>query len=290
MMAFQVIWDPLLIGPFLWLAGLAGMGSVAYVLLRQAKVDNLKAFSWVLFISIVAALVFVVADLSRPWNVVNAVTTSFFTGQFGLFRSWMAVGIVLIFVATVLLFLVVLRHTTNIKMLNAVVDAGWFGVLLAAVGVLVTIYSGFLIAAAPGIPFWNTALIPVLWILSASVCALALTELMIHRDDITKFIVRTGSSLKVAELIAVLALVNLAIYGGTTAAKISGWALAYGPLAPAFWGGVVAVGMLIPLAIGLISWRRGNKLLLATAAILALIGALILRIVVIQAGVFEPVV
>jgi formate-dependent nitrite reductase membrane component NrfD len=289
-MAFQVIWDPLLIGPFLWLAGLAGMGSVAYVLLRQAKVDNLKAFSWVLFISIVAALVFVVADLSRPWNVVNAVTTSFFTGEFGLFRSWMAVGIVLISVATVLLFLVVLRHTTNIKMLNAVVDAGWFGVLLAAVGVLVTIYSGFLIAAAPGIPFWNTALIPVLWILSASVCALALTELMIHRDDITRFIVRTGSGLKVAELIAVLALVNLAIYGGTTAAKISGWALAYGPLAPAFWGGVVAVGMLIPLAIGLISWRRENKLLLATAAILALIGALILRIVVIQAGVFEPVV
>jgi len=290
MMAFQVIWDPLLIGPFLWLAGLAGMGSVAYVLLRQAKVDNLKAFSWVLFISIVAALVFVVADLSRPWNLVNALTTSFFTGEFGLFRSWMAVGIVLISVAMVLLFLVALRHTTNIKMLNAVVDAGWFGVLLAAVGVLVTIYSGFLIAAAPGIPFWNTALIPVLWILSASVCALALTELMIHRDDITRFIVRTGSGLKVAELIAVLALVNLAIYGGTTAAKISGWALAYGPLAPAFWGGVVAVGMLIPLAIGLISWRRENKLLLATAAILALIGALILRIVVIQAGVFEPVV
>jgi formate-dependent nitrite reductase membrane component NrfD len=290
MMAFQVIWDPLLIGPFLWLAGLAGMGSVAYVLLRQAKVDNLKAFSWVLFISIVAALVFVVADLSRPWNLVNALTTSFFTGEFGLFRSWMAVGIVLISVAMVLLFLVALRHTTNIKMLNAVVDAGWFGVLLAAVGVLVTIYSGFLIAAAPGIPFWNTALIPVLWILSASVCALALTELMIHRDDITRFIVRTGSGLKVAELIAVLALVNLAIYGGTTAAKISGWALAYGPLAPAFWGGVVAVGMLIPLVIGLISWRRESKLLLATAAILALIGALILRIVVIQAGVFEPVV
>jgi formate-dependent nitrite reductase membrane component NrfD len=113
---------------------------------------------------------------------------------------------------------------------------------------------------------------------------------MIHRDDITRFIVRTGSGLKVAELIAVLALINLAIYGGTTAAKISGWALAYGPLAPAFWGGVVAVGMMIPLAIGLISWRRENKLLLATAAILALIGALILRIAVLQAGVFEPVV
>ena len=153
MVEFQEVWTPLLIGPFLWLAGLAGMGSVAYVLLRQARVDRLKAFSWVLFISVVVATVFVVADLSRPWNLVNALTTSFFTGQFGLFRSWMAVGIVLLSVAMLLLFLVALRHTTNIKTLNAVVDAGWFGVLLAAVGVLVTIYSGFLIAAAPGVPF-----------------------------------------------------------------------------------------------------------------------------------------
>jgi formate-dependent nitrite reductase membrane component NrfD len=165
----------------------------------------------------------------------------------------------------------------------------WFGVLLAAVGLLVTIYSGFLIAAAPGIPFWSTAL-PVLWMLSALVCALALTELMIHRDDITKFIIRAGSGLKVAELIAVLALVNLAIYGGSTAAKTSGWALVCGPLAPAFWGGVVAVGILVPLAIGLVSWRREINQLLAAVAILALIGALMLRIVVLQAGVFEPVV
>jgi len=152
------------------------------------------------------------------------------------------------------------------------------------------IYSGFLIAAAPGVPFWNTPLLPVLWLLSASVCALALTELMIHRDDVTKFTVRANIALEVAELIAVLALVNLAIYGVNTAARTSGWALVNGPLAPAFWGGVVAVGILIPLAIELVSWRREIKPLLIAAAILALIGALILRIVVIQAGVFESVV
>ncbi len=107
MTAFQEIWDPLLVGPFLWLAGLAGMGAVVYVLLRQVKVDNLKTFR-VLFISIVAALVFVVADLSRPWNLVNALSTSFFIGEFGLFRSWMAVGIVLLSVVALLLFLVAL--------------------------------------------------------------------------------------------------------------------------------------------------------------------------------------
>ena len=291
MTAFQEIWDPLLIGPFLWLAGLAGMGSVAYVLLRQAKVDNLKAFSWVLFISIVAALAFVVADLSRPWNLVNALMTSFFTGQFGLFRSWMAVGIVLLSVATLLLFLVALRHTVNIKMLNAVVDSGWFGVLLAVVGLLVAVYSGFLIAATHGIPFWNTPLLPVLWLISSTIGAVALTELIIHRDDIIRFTVRASAAAEVVELVAVLALVNLAMYSGTTAARTSGWALVYGPLAPAFWGGVVVMGSLIPLAIGLVNWRRViSKSLVAAAAILALIGALMLRIVVLQAGVFEPVV
>jgi formate-dependent nitrite reductase membrane component NrfD len=63
------------------------------------------------------------------------------------------------------------------------------------------------------------------------------------------------------------------------AARTSGWALVYGPPAPAFWGGVVAVGILIPLAIGLVSWRREIRLLTAAAATLALIGALMLRIV-----------
>jgi len=81
-----------------------------------------------------------------------------------------------------------------------------------------------------------------------SVCALALAELLIYRDDVAKFTVRAGTALEVAELIAVLALVNLAIYGGSTAARTSGWALVYGPPAQAFWGGVVAVGILIPVA------------------------------------------
>jgi len=80
-----------------------------------------------------------------------------------------------------------------------------------------------------------------------SVCALALAELLIYCDDVAKFTVRASTALKVAELIAILALVNLAMYGGATATKTSGWALVYGPPAQAFWGGVVVVGM-IPVA------------------------------------------
>jgi formate-dependent nitrite reductase membrane component NrfD len=53
---------------------------------------------------------------------------------------------------------------------------------------------------------------------------------------------------------------------------------------------VVAVGILTLLAIGLVSWRHEIKPLLTAAAILALIGALMLHIVVMQADVFEPAV
>lgn len=55
-----------LIAVFLWLAGIAGMGSVAYYWYRRASM------AYTLMTSIVLALVFVVADLTRPWNLFNA--------------------------------------------------------------------------------------------------------------------------------------------------------------------------------------------------------------------------
>ncbi|AET34036.1 NrfD/PsrC family molybdoenzyme membrane anchor subunit [Pyrobaculum ferrireducens] len=289
MTAFQEIWSPYLIGPFLWLAGIAGMGSVAYVMLARQRVEGYQRLAYALLPAIVLALVFVVADLSRPWNMPGAILSSILGGTFGWVRSWMAVGIALISLGTVLLLFLTLRYIAASSVLVRIVDSTWYGVLLVVVGVLITIYSGFLIAAAPGIPFWNTALIPVLWLLSASVCALALVELLLHHGDVTRQVVRMGVALESAELIAVMALINLALYGGSTAARLSAQALAYGSLAAAFWGGLVGLGVVIPLAIGIVSMKRQSRALTAAAAVLALIGALLLRILVLQAGVFEPI-
>jgi len=86
---------------------------------------------------------------------------------------------------------------------------------------------------------------------------------------------------------ATFVLINLALYGGSRAARTSAEALAYGELAAPFWIGVVALGILAPLFISLYLAKRENKYLAATAAVLALLGALLLRILVLQAGVFE---
>ena len=287
MTAFQEIWNPWLIGPFLWLAGISGMTAVAYVLLKWSGVEEKRReLSWVTFISLALALVFVVADLSRPWNMPSAIMSAVFGGTFGWTRSWMAVGIALLLVMLVLTLLVALRHA-GIGALRPLVDAKWYDALLLLVGVAVTIYSGFLIAAAPGVPFWNTALIPVLWIISASVCATAVVKLLGHSEAVSKAATRYGFALDAAELLAVFALVSLALYGGSRAARTSAEALAYGDLAAPFWIGVVALGILAPLFIGLYLAKRENKYLAATAALLALIGALLLRVLVLQAGVFE---
>jgi len=287
MTAFQEIWNPWLIGPFLWLVGIGGMTAVAYVLLKWSGVEEKRReLSWVAFISIVLALAFVIADLSRPWNMPSAIMSAVFGGTFGWTRSWMSVGIALLLVMLVLTFLVALRHT-GAGALRPLVDAKWYDALLLLMGVAVTIYSGFLIAAAPGVPFWNTALIPVLWIISSSVCATSVVILLLHSKAVSKVATKYSLALDTAELLAIFALVSLALYGGSRAARASAIALAYGELAAAFWIGVVALGILAPL-LDLYHLKRENRYIATTAAVVALLSALMMKVLVIQAGVFEP--
>ncbi|MEM0223357.1 MAG: NrfD/PsrC family molybdoenzyme membrane anchor subunit [Thermofilum sp.] len=289
-MMFQEIWDPWLIGPFLWFAGIAGMGSVAYSLLRLFKIEEkLKELSLVIFASVVLGLVFVIADLSRPANMPAAILSSLAQGIFiaKLTESWMTLGITLLFLLLILSFLLTLRHAA-VPALAKLTDAKWYLVLLALIGFLVTVYSGFLISSAPGIPFWNTALIPVLWVLSASICAIAVLKILVHSEHVSRFLTRAGLGLDIGELLALVALLNVPLYAGPEAARASAAALLVGPLAPAFWLGVVLVGVLAPMALGFLLMRKEDRKLGVAAASLYLVGALLLRVLVIQAGIFEP--
>ncbi|MEM1517068.1 MAG: NrfD/PsrC family molybdoenzyme membrane anchor subunit [Thermofilum sp.] len=289
-MMFQEIWSPWLIGPFLWFAGIAGMGSVAYSLLRLFKIEEkLKELSLVIFASVVLGLVFVIADLSRPANMPAAILSSLAQGIFiaKLTESWMTLGITLLFLLLILSLLLTLRHAA-VPALAKLTDAKWYLVLLALIGFLVTVYSGFLISSAPGIPFWNTALIPVLWVLSASICAIAVLKILVHSEHVSRFLTRAGLGLDIGELLALVALLNVPLYAGPEAARASAAALLVGPLAPAFWIGVVLVGVLAPMALGFLLMRKEDRKLGLAAASLYLVGALLLRVLVIQAGIFEP--
>lgn len=287
MTAFQEIWNPWLIGPFLWLAGIAGMSSAAYALMRWSnRREGLRELALASSAATILALVFVVADLSRPWNIPSAIISSMLSGSFGVLRSWMAAGILLLILQLLISLALALPHLAKPKASEPMQPKLLLGAA-AVVGVLVTVYSGFLISSAPGVPFWNTALIPVLWVISASICVVALLKMSVGAVEVSELLTRAGLGLDVAELIAVLALVDVPLQSGSLAAKVGAAALAYGELSAPFWTLVVGLGTLAPLALGFYLVKKENKYVGAAAAVLALIGALALRILVLQAGAFE---
>ncbi|MBP1449246.1 MAG: polysulfide reductase NrfD [Thermoproteus sp.] len=291
MTAFQEIWDPWLIGLYMWLAGIAGMSSAAYAIMRWSnKREGLRELALASPAATILALIFITVDLSRPWNVSSAIIFSMLSGSFGILRSWMAAGMVLLILQLLISLALALPYlapkASKPKWLLG--QPKWLLGAAAIVGVLVPMYTGFELSSAPGVPFWGTALMPVLWVISASICVVALLKMSVRAVEVSAFLTRAGLvGLNVVQLIAVLALVGVPLQSGSLAAKISAAALAYGELSAPFWTLVVGLGTLAPLALGFYMIKKENKYIGAAAAVLALIGALALRILVLQAGAFE---
>ncbi|MGC9148624.1 MAG: NrfD/PsrC family molybdoenzyme membrane anchor subunit [Sulfolobales archaeon] len=282
-----------LIAIFLWLAGIAGMGSVAYYWVRRTSL------AITLLVAIILALIFVVSDLTRPWNVPHAMLTALFTGTYNWF-SWMAIGIMLLVIQLILLLIIVYKHLIGhrikwLKWISDIASSNIYLLITAFFGFLVTIYSGFLISQASGIPLWNTPLIPILWIISASICAVALVEIIsvlsgdLHDEKLLNT-TKIGFSIDVFELFVVLSFIYVMLTVGTIGAAIGAEIMYRGELAALTWIGVIGLGIIYPLIIGLytITTKRHDKALIISAALLALIGALILRYVILAAGVYEP--
>jgi protein NrfD len=279
---------------FLWFVGIAGMGSVAYFFVRKA------ALSYVIFGSLAVGLVLVVSHLGRWWNLPRTLWTMVTNGIFN-YSSWMIIGIVLL---SVHLLLTVILVASHIPWLQRIGWLRWTGTLARAnaylivyafLGFMATVYSGFLLTQASGIPLWNTSLIPVLWVVSGSIAAIAVIELMyvfgLIESSVSTLAVRLGLGLDAIKLLAVLGFLHVALAYGSAGARIGATAMASGEYALMTWGGVIGVGILVPIAIGLYTVLvKKSKPLLAISSVAALAGVFFLRAVVLLAGAWEPLV
>lgn len=288
-MMFQELWHPWLIGPETWLIGIAGMSSVAYAVLKFAKIEKkLKELSLVILGAVVLGLVLVVADVSRPWNVVPAILSSLAQGIFiaKLMQSWMTIGITAISLLLLLSIILALSQT-GVKPLAKIADSRIFLILLALSGFLATAYSGFLLTNAVGIPFWSNSALPLLFILTAALASLGVLRLLDVELDRGNLVTGVETALAVLVLVGLYALLGIPISAGPSAARESALALASGTLAPAFWLLVVVVGNVVPIAINVLRLRKDSRMLRVAVAVCFLIGALALRVLVLQAGIFE---
>ena len=237
---------------FLWLVGLSGMGMFLNNWVRE------KALVYVCTITGIVGTLLVVSHLTRILNLPMAAISALLEMSFN-FGSWMFIGICLLVVQCCLtLFYSCVFAGVIFKgeCCRKLVAGDWFNWIAAAVGVAATIYSGFLLTQAVGVTLWNTALIPLLWIMSGMASAM-------------------GCPWKLPPEMT-----------SSAAARAGAEALLSGPQAMMFLVGAVLCGSLIPFAINLTT--RSHKVV-AVGAVLGIVGALLLRASVLFAGYYEPI-
>lgn len=274
------------IAVFLWLVGLSGMGLFLNYWVREKWLVNVCAVSAVL------GTLFVMSHLTRILNLPMAAINSLLAMSFN-FTSWMFIGVCLLVlqcVLTIFYALVKAKLLFRAPKFSALVDCCGFNALCAACGVAVTVYSGFLLTQAVGVVFWNTALIPVLWVISGLASAFGAIELMIAAGKMAPVkslnLGKCGLWVEICELFALFALVHVGMNSASAAARMGAQSLACGSASWLFWGGAVLCGVALPFVLRLLA--KGEKAAAAGGA-LALLGALSLRAAVLMAGYYEPV-
>ena len=270
MIELQTVWG---LQPALYLC-LGGMGGGAFVMaallvfVDKPNSERTVAVSmWAAVICLVAGLLCLLTELTNPLRGL------LLWQSFSNYSSWMTFGAWMVFAAVVVFGLAAVVATDATA---ALVGRAWKGFssrragLLKALsglglvlGACVAMYTGVLLMSAPGVPLWNTFLLPCLFTVSAFDTGIALVEIVLAVQAKRERLSRKAHTLMnvlvvvlvVVELVVLTALL-LTMSGGNGAAEGSGVAAAAmqsaalvvsGQLAPFFWVLVVACGLLLPL-------------------------------------------
>lgn len=199
--------------------------------------------------------------------------------------SWISRGLVAIsvFLPFSLLYMVFLPLGSQ----NAITQALAILSLVGVAGIL--LYKGFVYAASRAIPFWNTPLLPPMYIaygLRGGIAVLLVLGALLRQD------LQLGSAAMIEMWIILSTAILLFFYltvmlnAGVTSAE-SVRQLLRGRISWAFYGGVVIIGMVVPLVAGAVTYVSPLPPgVLALVAIASLVGDFYIKYSVSKAGVF----
>ncbi len=256
-----------------------GVGAATYLIafLAGSRAGGVAGLALVL---IGAAALF--AHLGHPlrsWRVVTEAG-----------RAWMSRGA--LFTAGLLLLgtsaLLVRGERVELLILQALALSCTFVVIL---------YTGILFSSIHAVPFWNTPLLPILFLLhslaSASLLVTAVLSIAdggiaAHPRECGAVLALLGSSLALTWMFAAPA-------PRSEAAQESVRLLTAGPLKRFFQGGALLAGLALPLMLVLLAYLLRSSgalsgLLLVSAVLLRLAGDVSLRYALLRAGVYTPVI
>ena len=159
------------------------------------------------------------------------------------------------------------------------------GLVAGSCALLITLYPGFVLAASPAIPFWNTRLLPALFFAHSTLGACGLLLLISSFGSFERSLSQIESlaaSLIFANFILIL-IYLLTMIRLSAASEEAVRLLNHGSLGWTFGIGVYVVGMILPFL--LVVWFPSA---MAPAGAFILLGGLLFRYCVLKAGVYVP--
>jgi formate-dependent nitrite reductase membrane component NrfD len=209
--------------------------------------------------------------------------------------SWFARGIVftiifLVFGAIQILLQGLIAY--DVVSSPGVEAANWVFMVLAGLTCVVTaIYCGFAMSYCKSVPFWNTGLLPFVFLIMGIADGLALimgVGLVTGEEVIPRAEAVTRWLLIINALLIIIYLVN-ANYQSSTA-ELSVKELVRGHVAWVFWLGIVFLGIVVPFVISIVGlFTEEATGLLIFAIVCHTIGAFSLKYGVLKVGIYRPI-
>ncbi len=242
-MSFEPIWGAI-IAWYLFLAGLGGGAFTASAFLKwrhpeavcMRKIGHLIA-PIVVIIGLVLLMFDAEAGLHNPLRFALLLT------NFGSVMTW---GVVFLAGFVIVALVVVILNSTK-RPVPIWLDIA--GVLFA---LCVAMYTGALLGVCKTFPLWNTALLPILFLvsaMSAGMSSVLLVSIIRHPEEFNRVSVfkKFHFCLPIIEIVLVASLLFITA-SNSTAGYNSVMSLLVGDYAPLFWIGLIVIGLVLPTA------------------------------------------
>ncbi len=168
-----------------------------------------------------------------------------------------------------------------------------FKVLAGITALAIAIYTGFVLNTVKAVPFWNSSLLPLLFVLCGILGGFGLSVIIaLNGGHVNITVAEAGSRWLIIVNAFLIAIYLWGAANRETTGKQSVMEQIRGSGAPIFWIGIVILGIIVPLAIAFSSYfiREVSAVLLVTGVGCEVIGGLALRYCVLKAGAYSPLV
>ena len=243
-MGFEPIWG----GPIAWYLFLAGLGGGAFVTSaflgwKHPHAVNMRRIGHIIApVVVMIGLVLLMFDAEAGFH--NPLRFALLLTNFTSVMTW---GVV--FLAA---FMVVSLIVLLLDFLKKRVPA-WLDIAGVVLAVCVAAYTGALLGVCKTFPLWNSALLPILFLVSAMSAGMAsvlFVAVLRHPEEFNEVGVlkKFHFCFPIVELVLVAALLFITCYV-SPAGFDSVMSLVAGTWAVPFWLGLVIVGLIVPTAL-----------------------------------------